>query len=481
MPEMSDPEEASTYLARTNFKSVIEWLTAEAILNRPDDPLTFVRDLVDLKLHERGQEAYDAAHATKYVQSCYSDAASLADEHGRIYGKVVAPPGGIRGPAAEALNHRISTLERLVKASTVIRALNPDDACERIISEGCELLRADRASIFTTAESAEGETKMLELHVAEGADMIRVPYGVGIAGTVAATGAVCNIHDAYNDSRFNSAADKESGYRTQNILCGPIKDLNGEIVGVLQMINKAEGPFNADDEETLAMLSSLAGVALQNAFFHERTLEASRRAEATVALVQGLYENMGVNPVVFTLTNRLPEVVQCDRCTIFVLDKGNDEMWAMQGEVNFKIPLASPGIAPSCGRDNAIINIPDAYADARFNQNIDKQTNYCTKTILCMPIASDHGKNVVGVAQLINKKRGIFTKDDEKLLSVFLSIVGEIMKGLVMSRVSVKKKATRTTMAANSSPAATGKKGSEMAETLEAFGEEEEEEEEEEG
>ena len=71
----SDPEDASAFLARTNFKSVIEWLTAESILNRPEDPMTFLRDLLDMKISERGVEAYAAEHASKYVSSCYSDAA----------------------------------------------------------------------------------------------------------------------------------------------------------------------------------------------------------------------------------------------------------------------------------------------------------------------------------------------------------------------------------------------------------------------
>ena len=93
----SDPEDASAFLTRTNFKSIVEWLTAEAILNRPEDPMTYVRDLCDMKLCERGAEAYAADHATKYVQSCYSEAASLADEDGRIYGKVVRAPKGVGG------------------------------------------------------------------------------------------------------------------------------------------------------------------------------------------------------------------------------------------------------------------------------------------------------------------------------------------------------------------------------------------------
>ena len=54
----SDPEDASAFLTRTNFKSIVEWLTAEAILNRPEDPMTYVRDLCDMKLCERGAEAY---------------------------------------------------------------------------------------------------------------------------------------------------------------------------------------------------------------------------------------------------------------------------------------------------------------------------------------------------------------------------------------------------------------------------------------
>ena len=103
----SDPEDASTFLARTNFKSLIEWLTAEAILNRPEDPMCFLRDLCDLKVSERGVEPYEAEHASKYVQSCYSDAAALADEHGRIYGRVVAPPkGGGRRPRIPGLPRR---------------------------------------------------------------------------------------------------------------------------------------------------------------------------------------------------------------------------------------------------------------------------------------------------------------------------------------------------------------------------------------
>lgn len=64
------------------------------------------------------------------------------------------------------------------------------------------------------------------------------------------------------------------------------------------------------------------------------------------------------------------------------------------------------------------INIKDAYKDSRFNPEVDRQTGYNTKTILCMPIKNMSGE-CIGVTQMINKKDGIFTLDDEHLLSSF--------------------------------------------------------------
>lgn len=51
--------------------------------------------------------------------------------------------------------------------------------------------------------------------VAEGARNIRVPIGKGIAGSVAESGVICNIKDAYNDPRFDPSFDRETGYKTK--------------------------------------------------------------------------------------------------------------------------------------------------------------------------------------------------------------------------------------------------------------------------
>lgn len=85
------------------------------------------------------------------------------------------------------------------------------------------------------------------------------------------------------------------------------------------------------------------------------------------------------------------------------------------------------GIAGLVATTGQTLNIPDAYENANFNQTIDKKTGYRTKAILCMPIKADD--KVIGVLQLINKLTGsgVFTTDDEDVMSIFLAIAGPIL------------------------------------------------------
>src|SRR3989442_10577456 len=121
------------------------------------------------------------------------------------------------------------------------------------------LLDADRATIFIV----DREKNELWSRVALGAGVgeIRLAMGVGIAGTVAATGETINIPDAYADPRFNPEPDKRSGYRTKSLLTFPMTGQNGRVIGVFQVVNKnGGGPFPHDEEEDLASLAGSPAV-----------------------------------------------------------------------------------------------------------------------------------------------------------------------------------------------------------------------------
>ena len=85
----------------------------------------------------------------------------------------------------------------------------------------------------------------------------------GIAGSVASTGVVANIPDAYEHPQFNQAIDKKSGYRTKAILCMPIKS-GDEVIGVIQLINKVKGGvvFTIEDEDIMMIFLAIAGPIL---------------------------------------------------------------------------------------------------------------------------------------------------------------------------------------------------------------------------
>jgi len=114
--------------------------------------------------------------------------------------------------------------------------------------------------------------------VAKGKEVqeIRLPLGQGIAGSVAQTGKTVNLKDAYKDDRFDKGFDTRSGYKTKTMLCTPMKDKRGTIVGVFQIINKKRGYFSADDLTFLASLSIPATLAIEKARLHEAEITVQR-------------------------------------------------------------------------------------------------------------------------------------------------------------------------------------------------------------
>ena len=123
------------------------------------------------------------------------------------------------------------------------------------------LLNAERSSLFLV----DGEE--LVLKVAEGIeDMgeIRIPIGSGIAGAVAQGGEAIRIDDAYADPRFNQDVDRQTGFKTRSILCLPVKNLEGDVFAVAQLLNRCDGqPFDHHDEARFAGFIQSIGVIFE--------------------------------------------------------------------------------------------------------------------------------------------------------------------------------------------------------------------------
>ena len=177
-------------------------------------------------------------------------------------------------------SREVRNLNALLDVAKALGAeMQLDNLLPVIISKTTEVIDAERSSLFIYDE----DTNEMWSKVAEGMDSkeIRFPVGVGIAGDVAKTLKTVNIPDAYKDDRFNPAFDKETNYRTKSILCMPMLNNEGALVGVVQVLNKKDGStFDDKDESLLEALSVQAGVAIQRARLLEAFVEKQRIQES---------------------------------------------------------------------------------------------------------------------------------------------------------------------------------------------------------
>ncbi len=177
----------------------------------------------------------------------------------------------------EALE-RILEVTRRLAAPIELRTLLGE-----IVDAARVVLRADRGSVFLYDPQAHE----LVTAVATGVGTLRFPADRGIAGECAKSRSVVNVPDCYADPRFNPEADRQTGYRTRCLLAVPLVGDDNSLVGVLQILNKADGVFDAVDERTATTLAAQCAVAIRRAQMTEQ-LVAKEKLDRELALARDI-------------------------------------------------------------------------------------------------------------------------------------------------------------------------------------------------
>jgi len=158
--------------------------------------------------------------------------------------------------------HSLDGLNRLLEVTrTLAEEVDLAPMLDAIVREACRALRCDRALLYQF--DAKRNVLSATAGIAEG---LIVPLDCGIAGHVARCGAMLNVPDAARDSRWDPAYDNLVGYQTKTVLAAPlIAARDGRLLGVLEMLNNAGGPFDSDDEALAVAFSCHAAAALDRA------------------------------------------------------------------------------------------------------------------------------------------------------------------------------------------------------------------------
>ena len=294
-----------------------------------------------------------------------------------------------------------------------------DDILAVLIEMTSRELDCDRGTLFLN----DAETGELYSRVAQG-DLtreIRILNNSGIAGHVFQSGEGLIIDDPYGDPRFNSSVDERTGYRTRNILCVPVRTMAGDIIGVMQSLNKHEGDFSRDDLQLLAEMTSQTAIALQSVRYVEQIDRIRIKEMAFLEMVSEISAELDLSALLGRVVVETTGMLGAERATIFLHDPATNTLFSRVAsgsdfnEIRFPSHL---GIAGAVYTSAQTMNIPYAYADLRFNPAFDRQTGFFTRSILCVPILNKNAK-VIGVTQVLNKKGGVFTDEDEQRLKAF--------------------------------------------------------------
>jgi GAF domain-containing protein len=311
--------------------------------------------------------------------------------------------------------------ELLMVAQELSSVLDTNQLIRKIILSAQSFVSADRCSLFLVDKVRGGLWSL----VASGAgDRIYIPAGAGIAGYVAQTGQILNIPDAYQDSRFNPAHDKATGYRTKSVLCVPIMDNRGSPLGCTQMINKVGGgEFTTEDADLMSAFNVFCGIALSNAQLYDNATQSKKKITTLLEMTMQLAGSDPFDKVLQSLSKSVCDLLDCDHCWIADISHVRHvyRVFGARSELAIELSVMR-GVLGFVAMTGAELRVSDPRSDQRYEASTFLRSDEMTGMI-GLPVRNEKGE-IIGSVIAVNK-RGIptFTNDDLEQLRAFAMLL----------------------------------------------------------
>ncbi len=293
-----------------------------------------------------------------------------------------------------------------------------------------ELLGADRTTIFLLDEEKQELWSILA--EAEGGRSleIRIPANKGIGGEVATFKEVINIpFDFYNDPRshFAQEQEKRTGYRTYTMLALPLLNEHGQLVAVVQLLNKLKSVNNHDaplaeridtrgfsraDEQLFQEFAPSICLILESSRSFYVATQKQRAVAALMKAIKSLSQSsLDLEDTLKRVMDEAKELMNADRSTLWLIDRDRHELWTKitqddgsTKELRVPVGQGFVGIVAASGKKlNIAFDLYD-HLDSETSRKLDQQNGYRTCSLLCMPVFNGD-EQLIGVTQLLNKKK----------------------------------------------------------------------------
>jgi len=264
--------------------------------------------------------------------------------------------------ALQFISERHRTQEQLKRQTTLLkiaqrwyqaRQLRP--LLSEIAQAAADFLRADRATIFLWNRDA----KVLIGRPALGVDdELRIPDDAGIAGRVLHTGQPVRVNSKSPDqAEIDRRVDKQLGYRTETLICVPLRTRGGRVLGVFEVLNKKEGAFTSEDETTLVELAEQAATALESVRDYEQALLTRRQIVDEAA---GRVHLVGQSPAIIRVRRDVERLAQTDLPVLILGENGTGKEVVAQMLHYLGPRRENPFVAVNCAA------IPESLAESEL-------------------------------------------------------------------------------------------------------------------
>ncbi|KAF4033438.1 3'5'-cyclic nucleotide phosphodiesterase [Phytophthora infestans] len=347
------------------------------------------------------------------------------------------------------MQKRVSQLEALMIIAKEVSAQSSfESVVERTLRAAVQLVRADKltlgilherrnvldvCSTLRTDSDAELDLSLSKVDVISEGFM--VPDSPTVFGRVIMTGRPFTITDSDTDVIFQiqrNHGDNNAVEYPQALVCLPIRNAHGAVVGVLQVSSNKSSTdkrvsFTDTDIANLEFIAVVAGATIWNLVLSRQRQTAQHRIEGLLKLHRNFsMETVSSSVVLDQVLSVCHELIGTERIGLFIKIEGEDELYIasaadiVRGEY---VPITK-GIAGYVARTGETVITNDAYSHPLFDSTLDQKTGFLTKRILCLPVKSPEG-TILAVLSAVNKVDGMdFTSEDAIFLNYAAEAVG---------------------------------------------------------
>ncbi len=333
-----------------------------------------------------------------------------------------------------------NTRRRLASLQGIVLNLDTtmsfDEMLTMAVRRTSEVVKAERTTLFLVDGSGALVSRALD-----GGDIreIRLPPGGGLAGWTARHGVPLLIPDAYSDARFDKSWDAETGFRTRDVLCHPIRGRNDRIIGVVEVLNSTDGGFNEDDVSLIGAVCNQLATIIENARVIINLVEKNRDIALAKQELERRNRELGILLDLERVLARaedmdalgslsfakILDIMDADIGSMYLMNASgaHKRIYSADGRVD-SLHRVEPGVGFTgyAAAKNVELDVKDAPSSPLYVHSIQERAGVSLRNLIVVPLPFEETDGNQGSVMVCNKRGGRdFDATDRVMLKLIAS------------------------------------------------------------